>query len=582
MHKRSLSLSLSLAAGAIAAVVAAAPAAAQERFTLTVLHHNDGESQLVNAGSGELEEFGGVAKFETLVRERRRNALCGGRCGSIMVSSGDNFLAGPEFNASLDKGVPFYDALAMKRIGYDAITVGNHEFDFGPEILSGFIRGFPTRMPFVSANLDVSGAPGLARREEEGRIARSVVIRERGRRIGIIGATTPTLPLVSNPGPVEADDDVREAIQDEVTRLKDDGVDIIVASTHLQSIDEEVALVEELRGVDVVVAGGGGELLANEDDELVPGDEAQGPYPVVQEDSLGRDVPIVTTTGDYRYLGRLIVRFSESGLVTSIGRERSGPDVVGPDIEPDAEMTEAVVDPVRESIVALDETVIGSSEVPLDGTRDGVRTQETNLGSLATDGLLFAAQRGGTPADVALQNGGGIRNDSVFEAGELTELQTFDALPFSNFVAVVPDVPAQALKELLERGVSGVEEREGRFAQVGGMRFTYDPSQTAQELAEDGTVATPGQRVRELALDDGRVLVQNGQVVQGAPAVRVATIDFLARGGDGYPFGDLEFSSLDVTYQQALRDYIADGLGGRVTAAQYPEGGTGRITAAGG
>ncbi|MCP9488995.1 MAG: 5'-nucleotidase C-terminal domain-containing protein [Solirubrobacteraceae bacterium MAG38_C4-C5] len=580
MHKRSLSLSL--AAGAIAAVVAAAPAAAQERFTLTVLHHNDGESQLVNAGSGELEEFGGVARFETLVRERRRNALCGWRCGSIMVSSGDNFLAGPEFNASLDKGVPFYDALAMKRIGYDAITIGNHEFDFGPEILSGFIRGFPTRMPFVAANLDVSGAPGLARREEEGRIARSVVIRERGRRIGIIGATTPTLPLVSNPGPVEADDDVREAIQDEVTRLKDDGVDIIVASTHLQSIDEEVALVEELRGVDVVVAGGGGELLANEDDELAPGDEAQGPYPVVQEDSLGRDVPIVTTTGDYRYLGRLIVRFSESGLVTSIGRERSGPDVVGPDIEPDAEMTQAVVDPVRESIATLDETVIGSSEVPLDGTRDGVRTRETNLGSLATDSLLFAAQRGGTPADVALQNGGGIRNDSVFEAGELTELQTFDALPFSNFVAVAPDVPAQALKELLERGVSGVEEREGRFAQVGGMRFTYDPSQTAQELAEDGTVATPGQRVRELALDDGRVLVQNGQVVQGAPAVRVATIDFLARGGDGYPFGDLEFSSLDVTYQQALRDYIADGLGGQVTAAQYPEGGTGRITAAGG
>ncbi len=75
---------------------------------------------------------------------------------------------------------------------------------------------------------------------------------------------------------------------------------------------------------------------------------------------------------------------------------------------------------------------------------------------------------------------------------------------------------------------------------------------------------------------------QNGQVVQGAPAVTVATIDFLARGGDGYPFGGLPFTSLDVTYQQALRDYIADGLGGHVTATQYPEAGTGRITAAGG
>jgi 5'-nucleotidase len=291
-------------------------------------------------------------------------------------------------------------------------------------------------------------------------------------------------------------------------------------------------------------------------------------------------VPIVTTSGDYRYLGRLIVRFSGSGLVTSIGRERSGPDVVGPDIEPDEEMTEAVVDPVRESIAGLAETVIGSSDVPLDGTREGVRTRETNLGDLIADSLLFAAQRAGTPADVALQNGGGIRNDSVFEVGELSELQTFDALPFSNFVATVPDVPAQTLKELLERAVSGVEEREGRFAQVAGLRYTFDPSQPAQKLAEDGTVATPGKRVRELALNDGRVLVRSGEVVQGAPAVTVATIDFLARGGDGYPFGGLPFTSLDVTYQQALRDYIADGLGGQVTAAQYP--GTGRITAAGG
>lgn len=77
----------------------------------------------------------------------------------------------------------------------------------------------------------------------------------------------------------------------------------------------------------------------------------------------------------------------------------------------------------------------------------------------------------------------------------------------------MPDVPAQTLKEFLERALSGVEEREGRFAQVAGLRYTFDPSQPAQELAEDGTVATPGQRVRELALNDGRVLVQNGRLV---------------------------------------------------------------------
>lgn len=173
---------------ALAALAAAAPAAAQDRFTLTVLHHNDGESQLVNAGSGELEDFGGAARFATAVKELRRSALFGGRCGSITVSSGDNFLAGPEFNASLEKGVPYYDAMAMYRIGYDAITVGNHEFDFGPEVLSGFIRGFPVRDPFISANLDTSAVQGLERRREEGRLNDSVVVEERGRRIGIIGS----------------------------------------------------------------------------------------------------------------------------------------------------------------------------------------------------------------------------------------------------------------------------------------------------------------------------------------------------------------------------------------------------------
>jgi 5'-nucleotidase len=211
-----------------------------------------------------------------------------------------------------------------------------------------------------------------------------------------------------------------------------------------------------------------------------------------------------------------------------------------------------------------------------------VRTQETNLGNLLADALLDAGQDRAAefevaPPQVALQNGGGIRNNSLIPAGQVTELDTFAVAPFPNFVAVVPDVPRAQFKELLENAVSRIPAADGRFAQVAGFRFTYDAAATAQVTAEDGTVTAPGSRVREVVLDDGTVLVADGAVVDG-PGVSVATNDFSARGGDSWPFRGLAFTTVGVSYQQALADYLAEDLGGAVTAEAYPEGGRGRIT----
>ena len=108
--------------------------------------------------------------------------------------------------------------------------------------------------------------------------------------------------------------------------------------------------------------------------------------------------------------------------------------------------------------------------------------------------------------------------------------------------------------------------------------MTWDPNGTAQVLADDGQVVTPGARVRDVRLADGTWLVRDGEVVAAAGPVHVATLDFLARGGDEYPFRNAPFVALGVTYQQAIANYIAEGLGGVVTAASYPEGGEGRIT----
>jgi 5'-nucleotidase / UDP-sugar diphosphatase len=104
-----------------------------------------------------------------------------------------------------------------------------------------------------------------------------------------------------------------------------------------------------------------------------------------------------------------------------------------------------------------------------------------------------------------------------------------------------------------------------------------DPTGTPQVLDAEGNVVTPGTRVREVVLDDGTALVHEGVVVPDSPALNIATIDFLARGGDEYPFRAAAFIALGVTYQRALRHYIEQALSGLITAAQYPEGGEGRI-----
>ena len=208
---------------------------------------------------------------------------------------------------------------------------------------------------------------------------------------------------------------------------------------------------------------------------------------------------------------------------------------------------------------------------------------ETNEGDLIADSLKWQAEQlagdfGVTVPDVALQNGGGIRNDSTIPAGDVTELDTFDMLPFPNYVSVLEDIPPEQFKEIMENAVSRVELGDGRFAQISGFTFLWDAAGTPQELDDAGNVVTPGTRVVTIELDDGTDIVQGGAVVPGAPDVTIATIDFLARGGDKYPYRGAPFTSIGVSYQQALANYIVDGLGGVIAAGDYPEGGEGRIT----
>jgi 5'-nucleotidase len=304
-------------------------------------------------------------------------------------------------------------------------------------------------------------------------------------------------------------------------------------------------------------------------------------YPTFVTGADGANVPIVTTAGDYKYVGRLVVDFDGKGNVIAVNDALSGPvrvSGVAPDaVTPDPGVQQEVVEPVAAFVDNLAQNVLAQSEVALEGRQNpGIRTQETNLGNLHTDGVLNAARAraaafGVDVPQIAVQNGGGIRNNSLIPAGPLTELDTFNIAAFANFVSVVEDVPRATIKALLENAVSRRPGSDGRFAQISGFQFTYSLSGTAQVTAVDGTITTPGTRVQQVVLADGTVIVDNGQVVAGDP-IDLATIDFLARGGDQYPLVGLPFTTLGITYQQALAEQLTSVLGGVVSAAQYPLG----------
>ena len=593
---------------------------AEQPLRLTLLHNNDGESALL-----PVAPRGGIARFGTLVEELRTQGDAEG--GTLLLSSGDNFLAGPQLQASLenydgdtdysDDG-PFYDAVAMDYLGYDASAVGNHEFDFGPQGLGYFISQFEdSNIRFVSSNLDVTGDAALEQfvapsPGTPGTLVEWTRTDVEGRSVAIVGATTPRLPSITSPGPdVEAREDVQAAVQDAIDAATADGTDVVVLIAHLQNIAEDQALVTELTGIDAVIAGGGDELLANPDDVLLPGAGTPfGAYPLLGTSADAAQVPIVTTQGSYGYLGRLILDIDEDGEVTAID-DRSGPvrnvcNATTPPADqkvPDPFLVANVEEPVAAFTAGLRAEVVAQSDVVLDARTPINRTQETNLGSLFADALRVTAEQGApqfgaTNPTVALQNSGGIRSDSTYGPGPISRFDTFQIAPFSNFVGYTLDLSPEKLKQLLERSVSanvtdGALQPEGRFGQLSGIELVYDPLQQAQVVTRnaDGsvTVTTAGQRVRQVTLTnntedtaDDLVVVRNGVVVEGATSVDLAANSFtVGQNGDNYPFNLTEgqFVNLPTTYQRSLEDYLRSL--GTVTAANYPVGGLGRIAVGG-
>ena len=574
---------------------------------LTLLHVGDQESWLLSA-QGNLRDsasqgisfYGGIDRLASVMLAAESAAKAGGAT-VLKLNAGDAFLPGPRWNASKanlatsfsDGGQDYYDAIAMRHIGFDAAVFGNHEFDEGAATAARFAKVSGTT--YLSSNLNFNATADFQSLALAGNVAPyKLVTTTGGHKVALVGATTPLLPTISSPGAVNllgytagATDQqnllsMAAVVQGQVDAARAAGATTVVLMSHLQNWNNERnTVIPALRGVDVVLSGGGHELMTDADDLLIAGDSrptAITGMPQLVADADGRQVAVVTSNFGNRYVGELNLTLDDAtGKLSTIDSSRmlrvSGAAADADSVVGDSFLKTSVVDPVKAYIDVLNTTRIGTSEVFLAGTERGapgapgsftagMRNAETNMGNLVADAMRFA---GGS--QVAIQNGGGVRADIA--AGNVTVGDTFNVLPFTNLVKTAPVVSAAQLKGVLEHSVATASTSgaiNGRFAQVSGMRVVYDTSLAA------------GSRVLSITLDDGTVLVANGEVVAGARSVSLATIDFTANGGDGYPFAALgvQFDNAvnTITYQEALADYIESseaegGLGGVIRATRY-------------
>ncbi|PZO20621.1 MAG: alkaline phosphatase [Burkholderiales bacterium] len=604
---------------------------------LTVLHIGDQESWLLSAQgnlrndpSQAISFYGGVDRLASVIAARKAAAVSAGGT-AIVLNAGDSFLPGPRLTASFtnlataapDGGQDFYDAIANRAIGIDATTFGNHEFDLdntGP-VAARFADVSGTT--YLSINLDFSVTPEFANLAAQGKVrASKILTTTAGKKVGVIGVTTPLLPSISSPpagimknfsvsnSELQNLQALLPLVQSEINDLRNNqGVTAIIVMSHLQNSANELnVLIPGLTGVDMVISGGGHELMRDSDDLVINGGVAPtySTHPVYANDFSGKAVPMVTGHFGNRYVGEVKLDISDTtGAVTGVLATRmirvSGntagfqppgnplPAFVPADadaVSGNPALQASVIAPVSSFIAALNAEVIGTTATKLNGPThvactptpceyvEGVRNADTGLGNLVADAMRFA---GG--AEVAIQNGGGIRT-SITTVGNVTTGDTFNVLPFTNLVKTAPVMNATQLKDLMEHSVAASTpggSAQGRFAQISGMQVTYDTTRPARvstglPAAQVGT----GQRVRRIVMDDGTVLVDNG-VVLSPRSFSFATIDFTANGGDGYPFAanGVVFNNTvnTITYQEALANFIK---------APKAQGGLQRLNAADG
>lgn len=434
---------------------------------LTILHVNDTHGYILpykEAGSGKNTMVGGAAYLARLIEdERSKNPE-----GTLLLSAGDMFQGTPISN--FFKGRPVIDV--MNDLKFDAMAVGNHEFDWGFDVFNRMLSS--ARFPFLSANMK------SAKDQYFPGVKPYIIVHRKNVNIAVIGVITPDLPYLSKPDStgkitVQNPEDILPEL---IKKVKEEGAHVVMVLSHL-GLDADKELARRVSGIHVIV--GGHSHTAMETPVTV------GNTTIVQAGCYGL------------YLGVLELEIATGTNPVSYRTIRGKLEkvIAGPDRSYD-ETVAAIVNNYHDRIKNDFAGVVGKAAVDL--TRKDQR--ESNVGNLLCDMM-----RETTGADIALLNSRSIRTD--IPGGNITLEQVYALLPFDN-VLVTMDLTGRQLMEILEHSATQPYSR----LQVSGIRITQDLSNAGGKMVKDVLVG-----MRPLDLNK---------------TYRIATNDFLAAGGDRF------------------------------------------------
>ena len=489
-----------VAALAVAALLSIAAFGFAAPVELTIVHFNDLDRMEASGGQG------GIARLAAVIRAERES-----HDNVLVTFAGDTI--SPSLMSGFDQGAHMIELL--NRLDLTAMAIGNHEFDFGPEV---------AKQRFAEASFPILGANSI---DTDGEIidgAQASILVDVGRfKVGIFGLTTLGTAVKSSPGGVTFRD-VEAAAAEQAAALREAGANLVIALAHTD-VTEDQALIEQ----------GAVDLLLSGDDHLLRLDYS-GDVLFAESSEQADWVTVIDLTLD-EVESRGSMRFVWSPAFRIINTAR---------VEPDPELAaaaQAYLDQLSEEL----DVQIGTTATELDSRRATVRGTEAAIGNLIAD-----AMRAATGADAALTNGGGIRANRIYEPQTtLTRRDILSELPFGN-VTVVLQVTGRDIVAALENGLGRIEDGAGRFPHVAGLSVLYDPGKPA------------GQRVVEVSRD--------GAELDLDATFTLATNDYLGNGGDGYDVFEDKVRVIDAYAGTLMASQVIDYIAAHGSVAPVVDG----------
>ena len=463
----------------------------------------------------------------------------------LLMDAGDFIQGDP--TVSVSEGATAVELMNMA--GYDVVSMGNHEFDYGYENMKTLAAA--AEFPIVDANVLYNGKVAF-----EDNV---VFTAPDGTKIGVFGLDTPETATKAHPAKIQgvtflAEDKLFDCAKKQVAALEAEGCDYIVCLGHLGIDDEStgnrsIDLLKKVSGIDVFIDGHSHSTLG----EVTAAAEAAGIAGTA-----------ITSTG---------TKLENVGVVTINGESISATVTALADLTAEDADIAARAAAIQKEIDDDYGTVFAKTEVALNGEKDpGNRTEETNLGDLICDALVWGAKKNGETVDAAVTNGGGIR--ASIAAGNITKKDINTVLPFGNTLGIVKVTGAELL-EALEASTYCTPAAIGGFPQVSGIEFTVDTT-----VAYDQGDLYPGSTYYgPKSIQRVTIETVGGKAFDPKATYSIATNDFMAAGGDTY----YAFAAASVNYDlgipmdEVVMDYITTELKGVVTAEAYGEP-AGRIT----